>query len=81
MKKNQQPIANTPSLTIGWLYPKLMSTYGDRGNITVLKKRCEWRGIKTEIINIDQQTDDDRLKTVDLLFGGGARQGTKACYN
>src|SRR5258708_1364013 len=61
------------SITIGWLYPQLMSTYGDRGNILVLQKRCVWRGIKTEIVNIDQMTDDKRLKTIDLLFGGGAQ--------
>jgi lipid II isoglutaminyl synthase (glutamine-hydrolysing) len=61
------------SLTIGWLYPQLMSTYGDRGNIIVLQKRCEWRGIKTEIVNIDQTTNNQQLKTIDLLFGGGAQ--------
>lgn len=61
------------SLKIGWLYPELMSTYGDRGNILVLKKRCEWREIQVEIVNIDQTTDDEQLKTVDLLFGGGAQ--------
>lgn len=60
-------------LTIGWLYPQLMSTYGDKGNILVLQKRCEWRGIKTEIIPIDQSTSNQQLKTIDLLFGGGAQ--------
>ncbi|TAE58592.1 MAG: cobalamin biosynthesis protein CobQ, partial [Nostocales cyanobacterium] len=24
------------SITIGWLYPKLMSTYGDRGNVITI---------------------------------------------
>ena len=60
-------------LTIGWLYPQLMSTYGDRGNITVLQKRCEWRGIKTEIVHIDQTTSSHALASIDLLFGGGAQ--------
>jgi CobQ-like glutamine amidotransferase family enzyme len=60
-------------LTIGWLYPQLMSTYGDRGNIIVLQKRCEWRGISVEILNIDQTSSDKQLKTIDLLFGGGAQ--------
>lgn len=62
-----------PKLTIGWLYPTLMSTYGDRGNITVLTKRCEWRGIEVEVLPIDQTTSDQKLKTIDLLFGGGAQ--------
>ena len=60
-------------LTIGWLYPTLMSTYGDRGNIIVLSKRCEWRGINVEIVPIDQTTSDQQLKSIDLLFGGGAQ--------
>src|SRR5258708_17535848 len=63
----------TYTLTIGWLYPQLMSTYGDRGNILVLQKRCEWRGIKTEILTIDQSTNDQQLLKSDLLFGGGAQ--------
>ena len=72
-KNNSQSVIRNPQLTIGWLYPQLMSTYGDRGNIIVLQKRCEWRGIKTEIIDIDQKTDNQQLKTIDLLFGGGAQ--------
>jgi lipid II isoglutaminyl synthase (glutamine-hydrolysing) len=27
------------------LYPELMNIYADRGNIAVLRARCEWRGI------------------------------------
>jgi lipid II isoglutaminyl synthase (glutamine-hydrolysing) len=61
------------TITIGWLYPQLMSTYGDRGNILVLQKRCEGRGINVEVLNIDQTTTDQRLMTIDLLFGGGAQ--------
>ena len=60
-------------LIIGWLYPDLMSTYGDRGNIICLKKRCEWRGISVDVLPIDQSTQPSQLKTVDLLFGGGAQ--------
>ncbi len=60
-------------LRIGWLYPTLMSTYGDRGNIIVLTQRCEWRGIAVEIVPIDQTTSDQQLKSIDLLFGGGAQ--------
>lgn len=61
------------SLTIGWLYPELMSTYGDRGNIIVLKKRCEWRGIKVKIVRIDPTTPNSQLSTLDLIFGGGSQ--------
>ena len=60
-------------LTVGWLYPKLMSTYGDRGNIIVLQKRCEWRGIDVTVVSIDQTTTSKQLSQIDLLFGGGAQ--------
>lgn len=60
-------------LTIGWLYPELMSTYGDRGNIIVLQKRCEWRGIKVEIKKLDVGFDQKLLATCDLFFMGGAQ--------
>lgn len=60
-------------LAIGWLYPDLMSTYGDRGNIIALTKRSEWRGIGVDIVSVDQTTNDQRLRTIDLLFGGGAQ--------
>ena len=61
------------SLTIGWLYPELMSTYGDRGNILVLQKRCEWRGIKTEIVLLNLGFKIEDLGKCDLLFMGGAQ--------
>jgi CobQ-like glutamine amidotransferase family enzyme len=60
-------------LRIGWLYPELMSTYGDRGNITVLQKRCEWREINVEMVPIDETTPNSQLATLNLLFGGGAQ--------
>ncbi|MBI2195800.1 MAG: cobalamin biosynthesis protein CobQ [Candidatus Levybacteria bacterium] len=61
------------SLTIGWLYPDLMSTYGDRGNIITLQRRCEWRNIKTQIRRLDVGFDEKRLATCDILFMGGAQ--------
>jgi CobQ-like glutamine amidotransferase family enzyme len=61
------------SLTIGWLYPDLMGTYGDRGNVLVLQKRCIWRNIRTEIVPITQETKASKLANLDLIFGGGAQ--------
>lgn len=60
-------------LTIGWLYPDLMGTYGDRGNILVLQKRCLWRGIDSVILPITHDTKSTKLAQIDLLFGGGAQ--------
>ncbi|MFH0863693.1 MAG: cobalamin biosynthesis protein CobQ [Candidatus Gottesmanbacteria bacterium] len=64
---------NKLALIIGWLYPDLMSTYGDRGNIICLKKRCEWRGINVEVREISLTTEDLTLNACDLLFMGGAQ--------
>lgn len=60
-------------LTIAWLYPDLMSTYGDRGNIIVLKKRCEWRDIEVKIEEISLNTPIKKLQNSDLVFMGGAQ--------
>ena len=60
-------------LTIGWLYPELMSTYGDRGNIIVLKKRCEWRKIGAQVLNLNEGFKTEDLTKCDLLFMGGAQ--------
>ena len=60
-------------LKIGWLYPTLMSTYGDRGNVICLQKRSLDRGINISIVTLDQQTQPEEFLTVDLIVGGGAQ--------
>ncbi len=73
---------NSPiTLTIGWLYPDLMSIYGDRGNIICLQKRCEARGIKVIVENISLQTSSSSLKSSDLLFMGGAQDSQQKIVN
>lgn len=61
------------SLTVGWLYPDLMSTYGDRGNVMILTKRCRWRGIDLDVAGISLDTAGARIDSADLLFMGGAQ--------
>ena len=39
----------TPALRVCALYPELMNIYADRGNIAVLRARCEWRGLGFEL--------------------------------
>lgn len=60
-------------LTIAWLYPDLMSTYGDRGNVIVLQKRCQWRGIDATIVPITLESKVMSLMSCDLIFMGGAQ--------
>jgi len=38
-----------PALRVCALYPDLMNIYADRGNIAVLRARCEWRGLGFEL--------------------------------
>ncbi|MDP1722914.1 MAG: cobalamin biosynthesis protein CobQ [Candidatus Gottesmanbacteria bacterium] len=61
------------SISIAWLYPDLMSTYGDRGNIICLEKRCEWRGIEARVTQVTLETPVRELKSCDLIFMGGAQ--------
>lgn len=61
------------SLTIGWLYPQLMNTYGDRGNIVVLTRRCEWRNIAVTVKYLNEGFAIKDLQSCNLLFMGGAQ--------
>lgn len=60
-------------ITIGWLYPTLMSTYGDRGNVICIQRRCQWRGIAVNIVPLDRASTATDIHKVDILVGGGAQ--------
>src|SRR5690349_5167813 len=60
-------------LTIAWLYPDLMSIYGDRGNIISLTRRCKWRDIDVKVNPVYLDTPLSDVKSADLLFMGGAQ--------
>ena len=60
-------------LTIGWLYPTLMSTYGDRGNVICLQQRAQWRGIKVNVMPLDRDAPTEQFHQVDVIVGGGAQ--------
>ncbi len=53
------------------LYPKEMNIYGDWGNVLTLKKRLEWRGYQTEIL--EQDIGSELNTNVDLIIGGGGQ--------
>lgn len=74
-------MTDTKFLIIGWLYPELMNIYGDRGNITVLQKRCEWRNIKVEVKYLNVGFDDKALSSCDLLLMGGAQDKQQQIVN
>lgn len=68
-------------ITIGHLYPDLLNLYGDRGNITALKKRLEWRNIQAEIQEFELHDEID-FTALDLVFigGGSDREQRLVCH-
>lgn len=59
------------------LYPELMNIYADRGNIAVLRARCEWRGFG---FTHDGATVGDALDpdSADLFYMGGGQDRDQA---
>ena len=57
-------------LRIAHLYPDLLRTYGDRGNVLALRRRAEWRGFSVEVAAV---TRGEPLPdgTDIVLIGGG----------
>ena len=57
-------------LKIVHMYPDLLNLYGDKGNITAICKRLEWRGIASEVQCIELNDAVD-FSDVDIVFLGG----------
>src|SRR6202044_474880 len=79
-------MSRTRPLRLVWVYPDLLSTYGDRGNALVLERRARLRGLPVEIIevNSDQPVPRDgdiylmggvqALRLLDIRSGRGERR-------
>jgi CobQ-like glutamine amidotransferase family enzyme len=59
------------------LYPELMNIYADRGNIQLLRARCQWRGIGFELAGatLGDGLDPDAH---DLFYMGGGQDRDQA---
>ncbi|WP_061295147.1 type 1 glutamine amidotransferase [Herbidospora cretacea] len=58
------------SLRIVWIYPDLLSTYGDQGNVLVLEQRARSRGLPVETVHV--RSSDPVPEQGDIyLIGGG----------
>ncbi|MDD3679165.1 MAG: glutamine amidotransferase [Patescibacteria group bacterium] len=63
------------------LYPDAMNLYGDFGNVLALQKRCQWRNIGFEIVNV-KIGDQINFKDADIIYmGGGQDRGQKIIQN
>jgi CobQ-like glutamine amidotransferase family enzyme len=66
-----------PSLRVCSLYPELMNIYADRGNIAVLRARCEWRGLGFEHGSASLRRPLDP-EAHDLFYMGGGQDRDQA---
>ena len=60
------------NLKIGYLYPDILSLYGDRGNVLCMEKRLQWRGIGCEVMGIPVGAQV-AFGDFDLFFIGGGQ--------
>jgi lipid II isoglutaminyl synthase (glutamine-hydrolysing) len=58
------------SLRLVWVYPDLLSTYGDRGNVLVLERRAKLRGLPVEIVEVNSDKPVPRDGHIYLMGGG-----------
>jgi CobQ-like glutamine amidotransferase family enzyme len=57
-------------LRLIWIFPDLLSTYGDRGNALVLRRRARLRGIPVEIVEVNSDQPVPRDGHIYLMGGG-----------
>ena len=70
-------MAERTALRVCALYPDLMNIYADRGNLTLLERRCAWRGTGFELhgAGLGDEVDPDAH---DLFYLGGGQDRDQA---
>ena len=58
------------ALRLVWVYPDLLSTYGDRGNLLVLERRARLRGIPVDSVLVNADQPVPRQGDIYLMGGG-----------
>jgi hypothetical protein len=66
-----------PKIVVGHLYPEYLNIYADRGNIAVLERRADWRGIGFDYrtIGFGEDANPDEY---DLYYVGGGQDREQA---
>jgi CobQ-like glutamine amidotransferase family enzyme len=63
------------ALTLVHLYPREMNIYGDTGNVMVLRKRLQWRGLPVNVVPVS--VGDPMPTDVDIMLGGGGQDAAQ----
>jgi CobQ-like glutamine amidotransferase family enzyme len=58
------------SVGLVWVYPDLLSTYGDRGNLLVLERRARLRGLDVESVMVNADQPIPQQADIYLMGGG-----------
>lgn len=64
------------ALRVVWVYPDLLSTYGDRGNLLILARRAKLRGLPVEAVEV--RSDQPVPTNGDVYLLGGGEDGPQA---
>lgn len=67
---------SSEALQIVWVYPDLLSTYGDRGNMLILEHRARARGIPAQTVEV--RSDQPLPVQGDIYLLGGGEDGPQA---
>ncbi|HET9123914.1 MAG TPA: glutamine amidotransferase [Solirubrobacteraceae bacterium] len=65
------------TLRVCALYPELMNIYADRGNLLMLRRRCEWRGLGFALQGVGLGDPLD-AEGADLYYMGGGQDRDQA---
>jgi CobQ-like glutamine amidotransferase family enzyme len=68
--RHAAPSSADSRLRLVWVYPDLLSTYGDRGNLLVLERRALLRGVDVEAIEVNSDEAVPQQGDIYLLGGG-----------
>jgi CobQ-like glutamine amidotransferase family enzyme len=69
-------VSTESALRIVWVYPDLLSTYGDRGNLLILSRRADLRGLPVECCEV--RSDQPVPQNGDIYLLGGGEDGPQA---
>jgi len=69
-------VSTESALRIVWLYPDLLSTYGDRGNLLILARRAARRDLPVEPLEV--ASHEPVPDSADIYLLGGGEDGPQA---